>query len=168
MLGSIETVCAALNEAGVRYLIVGGVAVVLYGHLRTTVDLDLVLDLREENVRRALQVLDGLGYVPRPPVSLELFADEKERSRWIEEKNMMVFSLWHPSQAAFEVDLFVREPFDFDAAWQRKTLVELEETRAPVVSLQDLVELKERAGRPQDLADLEALRSLEEDADGPA
>jgi hypothetical protein len=46
--------------------------------------------------------------------------------------------------------------------------VELEETQAPVVSLQDLVELKERAGRPQDLADLEALRSLEEDADGPA
>jgi hypothetical protein len=39
-VGPIETVLATLNEAGVRYLVVGGVAVVLHGHLRTTADLD--------------------------------------------------------------------------------------------------------------------------------
>jgi len=161
MLGTIEGVCAALNAGGVRYLIVGGVAVVLYGHLRTTVDLDLVLDLDDANVRKALRVFEGLGYIPRAPVPLADFADEKKRSRWIEEKNMLVFSLYRPDETAFEVDLFVREPFDFETVWQRRTVVQLEGVEAPVVSLQDLRRLKERAGRPQDMADLEALRLLD-------
>jgi len=168
MLGSIERVCAALNAAGVRYLIVGGVAVVLYGHLRTTVDLDLVLDLEGGKVRAALQALGELGYLPRAPVPLGDFADKQKRARWAEEKNMMVFSLYHPGGTAFEVDLFVREPFDFDRAWQRRTVVRLERTEVPVVALQDLVELKEQAHRPQDMADLEALRSLGQDGDEPA
>ena len=40
MVGAIETVLTALNAAHVRYLIAGGVAVVLHGHLRATADLD--------------------------------------------------------------------------------------------------------------------------------
>ncbi|NOZ95066.1 MAG: hypothetical protein GXP47_10065 [Acidobacteria bacterium] len=49
MLGSIERVCAALNAAGVRYLIVDGVAVVLYGHLRTTADLEALRSMDEDD-----------------------------------------------------------------------------------------------------------------------
>lgn len=159
--------CAALNEAGARYLIVGGVAVVLYGHLRTTADLDLVLDLHPDNVRKALRALGDLGYLPRAPVPLDDFGDETKRSRWVEEKNMRVFSLYHPGGMPFEVDLFVREPFDFEGAWQRRTVVQLEDAEVPVVSLRDLVRLKERAHRPQDLADLEALRAMYGDVHEP-
>jgi hypothetical protein len=43
---AIEQVLAALNAENVRYLVVGGVAVVLHGHLRTTADLDLVVELK--------------------------------------------------------------------------------------------------------------------------
>jgi uncharacterized protein (DUF1330 family) len=43
MVGAVESVLSALNAAGVRYLVVGGVAVVLHGHLRTTAALDLVI-----------------------------------------------------------------------------------------------------------------------------
>ena len=41
MVGAIEQVLSALNASRVRYLVVGGVAVVLHGHLRATADLDL-------------------------------------------------------------------------------------------------------------------------------
>ena len=54
MVGEIEQVLESLNNAQVRYLVVGGVAVVLRGHLRTTADLDLVVQLERENVLRAL------------------------------------------------------------------------------------------------------------------
>jgi hypothetical protein len=46
----LERVLKALNEADVRYLVVGGVAVVLHGHLRTTADLDLAVELERDNV----------------------------------------------------------------------------------------------------------------------
>lgn len=45
MTGEIEQVSEALNRARVRYLVVGGVAVALHGYLRTTADLDLVVQL---------------------------------------------------------------------------------------------------------------------------
>jgi hypothetical protein len=61
----IGRILAALNEARVRYVVVGGVAVVLHGHLRFTADLDLVLALDRDNVLAALAALQGLGFRPR-------------------------------------------------------------------------------------------------------
>lgn len=69
MVGDNERALQALNSAGVRYLVVGGVAVVLHGHLRTTADLDLVVQLERENVLKAVRALAGLGYRPRAPVA---------------------------------------------------------------------------------------------------
>ncbi|HEX2251636.1 MAG TPA: hypothetical protein VHQ65_00040 [Thermoanaerobaculia bacterium] len=65
MAGDIEQVLKALGRAEVRYLVVGGVAVVLHGYLRATADLDLLLALDEVNVRRAVSALEALGYRPR-------------------------------------------------------------------------------------------------------
>ncbi len=75
----IEQVLAGLNVAGVRYLIVGGVAAVLHGHLRTTADLDLVVALDPANALRAVRALEGLGFKPRVPVSAVRFADANAR-----------------------------------------------------------------------------------------
>lgn len=47
----------ALNEADVSYVVVGGVAVVLRGHLRTTVDVDIALDLTTDNILAAVGAL---------------------------------------------------------------------------------------------------------------
>ena len=94
MVGDIERVLDALNAAGVRYLVVGGVAVVLHGHLRTTADLDLVVQLDRDNVLRAMRALTGLGYRPRAPVAAEAFADEEVRESWVRDKGLTVFSLW--------------------------------------------------------------------------
>jgi len=60
MIGEIEAVLDALNRARVRYLVVGGVAVVLHGYLRTTADLDLVIDLAPDNALQAVKALTAL------------------------------------------------------------------------------------------------------------
>jgi len=156
----IEQVLAALNAAGVRYLVVGGVAVVLHGHLRTTADLDLVVSLEPANARRAIDAVGSLGYRSRASVPAERFADAAERAAWISEKGLTVFSLWSDRLPGLELDLFVREPFDFEQAWARRVTVSLDTTTATVVSLQDLLALKRAAKRPQDLADVEALEAL--------
>lgn len=163
MVGDIERVLEALNDAGVRYLVVGGVAVVLHGHLRTTADLDLVVQLERENAVKAMRALSGLGYRPRAPVAAETFADPEVREAWAREKGLTVFSLWSSSAPTLEVDLFVREPFGFDDVYARALKVPLERTFAWVISLPDLIVLKSLASRPQDLEDIEALRALEND-----
>ncbi len=162
MVGAIEAVLAALNAAGVRYLVVGGVAVVLHGHLRTTADLDLVVQLTSDNALRAVRSLATLGYRPRAPVRAEQFADATTRESWLREKGLTVFGLWSDRYPGLAVDLFVAEPFDFDQAHSRAVTVALDTTTATVVSLLDLLALKKAAGRPVDLADIEALQTLAE------
>jgi predicted nucleotidyltransferase len=162
VVGAIEAVLAALNAAGVRYLVVGGVAVVLHGHLRTTADLDLVVELSPDNAQRAVRSLGKLGYRPRAPVDAEQFADAAIREAWLREKGLTVFGLWSDRYPGLEVDLFVAEPFDFDAAYSRAVTVTLDNTTATVVSLADLITLKQAAGRPVDQADIEALQRLAE------
>ena len=62
------------------------------------------------------------------------------------------------SDPSFKVDLLVEEPFDFAAAWARATVVDIDGAAVPVPALEDLIAMKQAAGRPQDLVDIEALR----------
>lgn len=160
MRGRVSRVLTALEREGVRYLVVGGVAVVLHGHLRTTVDLDLVVQLEPENVERAIRVFRELGFEPRVPVPLESFGDAGERARWVREKNARVFSLWHPREPGFLVDLFVQEPFDFEERYRRASVARLDDAEVRVLALDDLVEMKRESGRSQDLSDVDALQAL--------
>ncbi len=157
---STETVLLALEQAKVRYLIVGGVAVVLHGVLRTTLDLDLVVQLESDNIDRALSGLAELGLVPRAPVPITSFRDEALRKTWRREKNMQVFSLWHPESPAFAVDLFIYEPFDFENAYKRSGRVPVAGFSASVLGLGDLIDMKSEAGRELDLDDLRALKAI--------
>ena len=166
MVGDIERVLEALNAADVRYLVVGGVAVVLHGHLRTTADLDLIVQLERDNVLRAMRALTDLGYRPRAPVPAEAFADEEVRESWVRDKGLTVFSLWSSRAPTLEVDLFVKEPLPFGEVYARALKVPLENTFAWVVSLADLIALKSQARRAQDLEDIEALKALEGDDPG--
>ena len=158
---SVEAIVRALNDAGVRYLIAGGLAVVAHGFVRLTMDIDLVLDLEEANLRRALAEFASLGYRPRAPVPLEQFADGAMRARWNAERGLKVFSLRSPEHAATEIDLFVEPPFDFARAHDRCAYFEVAPgLTAPFVGLDDLVAMKRGAGRQQDLLDIEKLEGL--------
>lgn len=53
-------VCSLLNEAGARYLIVGGYAVILHGLVRTTEDVDILIEATEENARKVWAAMDKL------------------------------------------------------------------------------------------------------------
>ena len=74
------------------------------------------------------------------------FADPEIRAQWI-----------HPMR---EVDLFVEHPIDFNELWNRSEVIELTRTVVRIASIPDLIYLKRLAGRPQDLADIEALEAI--------
>lgn len=158
---SIEAIVQALNAAEVRYLIAGGLAVVAHGYVRFTADLDLIVDLEEENTKRALRALAGLGYQPRAPVVLDEFADPQKRRQWVRDKGLTVFSLFSRAHPVTELDLFVEMPLDFNTAYVAATRMEIGPgLPATFVSYEHLVELKRQAGRPQDLDDIAKLQAV--------
>ena len=157
-----EPIFAALERAGVRYVTVGGVAVVLHGHARLTADLDLAVDLAPRTASEAIDALTALGFRPRLPVEASGFADPAVRRRWITERGMTVFSLWDPDDPLRSVDLFVAHPIDFEELWARSVVVDIEGTPARVASITDLIRLKRAAGRPVDLEDIAALEEIQE------
>lgn len=91
----------------------------------------------------------------------EEFIDSVRRQIWKEEKGMQVSSFCHPARHTNFIDVFVDEPIDFFMAEKRKVVMEPKQISILVVSIKDLIRLKQIAGRPQDLADIDALYELE-------
>lgn len=167
-LTSLEAITRALDDAGVPFIVVGGLAVVAHGYGRQTQLLAIVVRLQPEDVKGAFGALAALGYRPRVPVTAEEFADPEQRARWIEQKGMTVLNFHSDQHAATPVDVFVTEPFDFNQEY-RLAMIEEIAPGAPVhiLRLGTLLRLKREAGRPQDLADIAELRLLHgQDANG--
>lgn len=157
----ITRILAELDKAGVRLVVVGGVAVVLHGHLRFTADLDLAVALDRDNVLATLSALKGLGYRPRPPVRAEDFADPAIRATWVRDKNMIVFSLWSESFPGTDVDLFAQLPIPFEELEDRAVRLTVAPLTVRVASIRDLIEMKRKAARPVDAGDIAALEKIE-------
>ena len=155
-----EPLFKALNDAGVRYVIVGGLAVVLHGHARLTVAADLIVDLGNEPARRTIDALTGMGLQARVPVNPQDFADPSVREEWIRVRGMEVFSMHDPSNPMRAVDLFVTHPIPFEELWSRSDEFELQNVTVHVASIPDLIHLKRLAGRPQDHADIVQLEAI--------
>jgi len=160
MAFNLREIFKALADAKAEYAVVGGLAVIMHGHLRATRDLDLVIGLDPDNCRRALQALSDLGLVPRLPVAMADFADPDKREEWVTRRNMLVFQLWDPNNPERSVDIFVREPMDFAQMQADIVLKDLDGIPIPVVSIRHLIQLKQMAGRRQDIDDVEALREI--------
>jgi len=160
-LRSVESIVSVLNQAGVRYVIVGGLAVNAHGFVRMTRDVDLVIELNEDNILRGLQALFSIGYQMAIPASPAEFANADIRQQWRTERNMIVLKLWSDSHQRTPIDIFVYEPFDFGAEWSKLAHLELTEgLTAPIVSLESLLRMKRDAARPQDLVDIQELTRL--------
>jgi hypothetical protein len=163
-LASFEAVVVALKDAGVRYLVAGGLAVNAHGYLRFTKDLDLVAQLVPDNIESAFTALGALGYRPTVPITAAQFADATLRERWIREKGMQVLQFWSDKHRETPIDLFVREPFPFDEEYRRALVKPLRGSiSVRFVSIPTLIRMKEAAGRPQDTIDIEHLRMMLED-----
>jgi hypothetical protein len=77
---------SVLSSTQVRYVLVGGLAVVLHGFERLTTDADIIIDLAPDNARNIVRGLVDSGYRALAPVDPLQFADPEVRSRWQKEK----------------------------------------------------------------------------------
>ena len=103
-LASFEAIVRALEKAGVRYLVVGGLAVNAHGYLRFTKDVDFVVQLIPDNIERAFAALGALGYRPTVPIMAEQFADAALRESWIRDKGMRVLLFWSDAHRETPID----------------------------------------------------------------
>lgn len=109
-LASARQIFQSLNRAGARYLVADGLAVNAHGYLRFTKDVDFVLQLEPDNIKRTFAALQELGYQPNVPVTEKQFADPGQRARWIRDKGMQVLQLWSEQHKETPIDIFVSEP----------------------------------------------------------
>jgi len=165
-LHSIEAVVRALNEAGIRYLIAGGLAVNAHGYPRLTRDIDLVLALDSDNILRAFEALKNVDYLPVVPVTALQFADAATRKQWIEEKGTKVLGFFSDGHRETPLGVFVYEPFDFDVEFATSFKDELRPgLEVRFVSIPTLIDMKEVANRPKDIDDIQHLRWILEERD---
>lgn len=156
-----EKVFGALETAGVRFLVVGGVAAIAHGVVRYTNDLDLVMAFDEGNLKMGVATLEKLGFRAKIPVTAEAFARQENRTKWAREKGMVVFQMALFEEDDLPIDIFIEPPFDFEAEYARATRYELApDVFAPVVAVAQLIAMKEKVGRPRDLDDVAKLKRL--------
>jgi predicted nucleotidyltransferase len=157
----IRGILDALTREGVEFLVIGGLAVGFHGYVRATKDVDVVPEPSAGNLARLARVLEGLeaqvegaedfepGELPDPldPESLALGGNWVLRTRL----------------GRFDVMQWIGD----DPLWQRlapdAVEAEIDGLSLKIVSYEGLVALKENAGRPEDLIDLERLRQAREE-----
>lgn len=150
-----------LADAQVDFVVCGGVACVLQGCQRTTMDLDLNVSFEPDNIHRLLGALTRLGVAPRVPVPLESLLDPLQRKEWVDSKGAMVFTVQSPD-GYLQIDLFLRYPIAYSDLHEAASRVQIHGKTIAVSSVQHLILAKEaiEPKRPKDKLDLEELRTL--------
>jgi predicted nucleotidyltransferase len=138
----IVRVCAGLNREGVKYVVVGGCAVILHGYYRTTHDIDLLVDSSPENIRKLKKVLQ------------EIFqSDEVSEIRDVDISEYAVVR-FAPESGEIVIDLIGKiGKIDFELAAQDIEELKLEGIKIPICGLSTLIETK-KGVRPKDKEDL--------------
>jgi predicted nucleotidyltransferase len=139
----------AFKKHKVEYALVGGFALALHGVVRATVDIDVIIKLTQRNYTLAEVALKELGLTSKIPVNAQdIF---KMRDEYIANRNLIAWSFVDYKNPTRLLDIIITDPlsnFDIEK-------ISVGGLKIPVVSLPDLRKLKKRAGRPQDLVDIE-------------
>jgi hypothetical protein len=134
------------NEYRIKYLVVGGYAVIKYTEPRYTKDLDLWIKADPKNAESVFQALRAFG-APLEDVTAEDFAHEGY--------------FYQMGIAPVRVDIIMSGTvLDFEEAWRRKVASDFDGIEAQFISRDDLIALKRALGRPQDLLDVELLEQV--------
>ncbi|MDQ3683157.1 MAG: hypothetical protein M3352_08815 [Bacteroidota bacterium] len=133
------------NKHLVKYLVIGGYAVSIHGYPRYTKDLDICIELSDENGKKMVQVLKDFGMA-----SLKLTQEDFTK------KNFFTQLGYEPLRIDILNDM---NSVPFEQAWKNKKVVEYEGITINFIGYAELLKLKEKAGRPQDLADVDKLKS---------
>lgn len=155
-----------LNASGARYVVVGGLASLLHGVGRTTVDVDIALDFATDSATAAIDALTTGGYRPAVPVDVHELANAETRNRWQRDNSMVVFSLWDSGNRQPTLDILLDPVVPFPQLLRDAVSMDLQGTKVPVVSISHLIQLKQHSGRAQDIADIEALRRVQQHKSG--
>ena len=150
---------AILAAARVRFVLVGGLALVLHGLDRLTADVDLVIDLSAESARAAVEALTAAGYRPLAPVDPIALADPAQRHEWQSVRHMQVFSFWDSTNTRPTVDVMLESPVPFEDLWAAASVMNIAGHGVRVASIEQLIRTKAAAGRAQDLIDIERLQA---------
>ncbi len=148
MLNRLQGVFASLNKHNVKYVVLGGIAAVLYGVPRATFDLDMLIEATPENADKLLTAFQEAGLGTASLISVkELLENEitvfKDRVR---------------------IDVQTSTPgLTFEDAWKHKETMHYKEQEFYIVARNDLIASKEAAGRDVDREDVRLLRLEEED-----
>ncbi len=154
---------SGLYRNEVRYLLGGGYAVNIYGANRSTYDIDILVDLSNENLVKLLNVLKELKMIPQLPVNIDDIKSETIRNRWINDKNLIVFSFYKQDAPYHTVDIFLKRLINFNELFGRKKIIKYNNFEIYVIDKEDLINLKLMANRKKDIIDIEELRKLDED-----
>ena len=132
------------NKYELRYLVVGGYAVSIHGYPRTTKDMDVCIELSEENASLMVKVIDEFG----------LGALKLEKSDFL--KKDFITQLGYPP---IRIDIINdMDGVSFGDAWDNRKIVLMFGVPVNFIGYHELIKMKEKAGRPQDLADVSKLK----------
>jgi predicted nucleotidyltransferase len=136
-----------LSEEGVSFLLVGAYALAVYGYPRATKDIDFFVRASPANASSLMRALSRFG-APLTGISESDFASEG-----------IVFQIGNSPR---RIDILTRiSGVDFENAYAKRNVVNVDGLDVPVISMSDLIANKRASGRMQDLADVEKLEALE-------
>lgn len=154
MSGSPTRLLAALADAAVDFVVIGGIAVVAHGHIRTTRDLDITYATTGKNLDILGAALVSLDARLRGVAEVVPFTPD---GRTLRRTEILTLTTREGS-----LDLLAEPPGAPPYAQLRKRAeeIDLDGRSVPIASLDDLVAMKDAAGRPQDLEDIRALEAI--------
>ena len=150
----LERLVKVLNQQKIPYAIVGGVAVALHGAPRGTIDIDIVIKHTARVFKSVETCLKGLGFLPRLPVTAhEVFSFKDE---YISRRNLIAWSFYNPTNPLEVIDIILTHDLsDMKTVNKKMGLSTLK-----VLAVEDLINMKKKSGRPQDIEDIKVLKEL--------
>jgi hypothetical protein len=162
MSNHINEILFALTDAKVEFVLGGGVAAVLHGVERVTLDVDVALKMDPSNLKKFLEVMDQLKLRPRVPVPARDLLNPEAVRRMIEEKQALIFSFIDPDKPLRHVDVFLTGDLSFEEMNIDAETVTVQGRSFRIVSAARLLRIKRsiQPPRDKDVFDIKALERL--------
>ena len=154
-----EEILRAFQKQKAKYVIVGGIAVNLLGSMRSTADLDILVEMSDDNLEKIVKILKRRGYRVKQPVDPMKIADRETRENWIKNKHMKTFNFYTEGELK-EVDIIIESPVSFKEAGKSATRIKVDDLTLPVISIDKLIKMKRKTGRSIDRLDIEELKKI--------
>ncbi len=158
----LSEILVSLADRHVNFIVGGGVAAVLHGVDRVTMDLDIAVQWEEENLRRFLDCMCNLKLKPKVPIDPEVLLDRQSFDALMKAKNAVVFTFRDEKDPIRVVDIFIKPELSFETLSPDSVSVSLYGRAIRIVSAAHLLRLKQaiRPMRPKDELDIRSLKDM--------